>query len=349
MTVDFSCHGCGAILRAPLIRVGQLITCPVCDTDVQVPAAQGVEATSSSRSFEEELNQRMAPLSERMSSAPLGTLGPSVSHSWESAGTTSRPKFRDDDSFYRNESANSAPPELPDFELNSEDDSDALKPAFVPPVSLARILTVTWTLYTRHLGDCLLVGLLDAFLMTFGIAVILTLSFFASFLMQWRHDLAIFAFIVISSVGMIWLLSVLAAGNFRYFMAMARGKPLRVRELMRIDRQVSRVAISGCLYWTMVCCGLLIGLVPGLTAMVLFWPVGRVIIDTNDSIFNSFIESYRISHKHMLISWALVFIHVGIFFLSVSIPVVGPFIGFSLVSTLYSVTYLMLQGEVVSP
>ncbi|WP_437192889.1 hypothetical protein [Planctomicrobium sp. SH527] len=291
----------------------------------------------------------MSPLSERMDTSSIGSLGRGVSHSWESTGAAGKREFRDDDSFNLGQSANGTALDEDDFESNFEINQENHQPASIPPVTLSRILSVTWTLYTRHLGVCLLVGLLDTVLMTLGVVAIITLSFFTSFLVQWRQEFAILSFLFLTSIGMVWLLSVMAAGNFRYFMAMARGKPLRMSELLRIDRQISRVAISGCLYWTMVCCGLLIGVIPGLTAMVLFWPVGRIVVDKNVSIFDSFIESYRISHRHMLISWALLFIHLGIFLATFSIPILGPFVGFSLISTLYSVTYLMLQGEVVNP
>lgn len=322
MPIEFECPHCSSVLRAPESRAGSNIACPCCGDRLWIPFADG---RITNRRTDD------TPLAEGDSSK------------------ASVPEETDSD------------PEIPvrvDGVLcrrcRAENDLDnlacwkcaaAISTEHVNGKDVASIINMSWRLFTVNLGLCVMATLVDlATTAMAAIVVLIPAAICAVMLQRVAVAAAIAGSFLILFLGVVVTLSATTVGHYRFFLSLVQGKPISFADMVRFDRHVVRMAVSSAIFWAAVIGGLLAGIVPGLLAMVLLWPYGRLIVDRDLSVSAAFGEALRLTSENLWASFFLFIIWLAVLFGSNSLPVLGLIFSIPFVGILYTVAYQSFLG-----
>jgi len=212
-----------------------------------------------------------------------------------------------------------------------------------PAVSVWNVLECSWQLYTQNLGLCLLASLLDLVLTIFGIALLLLGTLLLLPLLQGLPGLGEMGAVLIFGMAAGVYLSALGLGNLRFFLALARGEPVKRFPLFQLERGLWKMTGTGVCYWLLVLTGCSLLLVPGLMALVLLWPCGRLVADRNYGCVQAMEQAFRLTWPQRRPVAAIALLHLLILVLASGLPGLGHLLAVPFVAILYSVLYLQLE------
>jgi hypothetical protein len=182
-------------------------------------------------------------------------------------------------------------------------------------------------------------SLLDLVLTIFGVVLLLG----TVFVLQGVPGLeALGILLILGMVGSVFL-SALRLGNLRFFLALARGEPVQRFPMFRLERGLWKVTMTGACYWLLVLTGFSLLLLPGLLALVLLWPCGRLVADRNCGCVQALEQAFRLTWPQRGPVAAIAMLHLLILVLASGLPGLGHLLAVPFVEILYSVLYLQLE------
>ncbi|SFH61915.1 hypothetical protein SAMN05421753_101466 [Planctomicrobium piriforme] len=214
-----------------------------------------------------------------------------------------------------------------------------------PTVDLNLILSESLQIFTRNFGKCLVAGVVDIVASTLGIVAVIALAGVTLMLLSREPAAALLAAAVVFIVGTITVLAALAAGNFRFFLSLARGQQPDYTNMFGRERNVGRMAMAGICYWSLVCAGFACVIIPGFLVLILLWPFGRIIVDRERGVIESLADAFHMTKSHLGLLTCLFLVHLGVLVLAAGVPLIGHIIAIPFAAILYTVAYLHLTGE----
>ncbi len=334
LTVDFFCSNCEAQLRTSQAKSGQFITCPVCDTSLRVPVDAEVPSVSPYQdSFPEEADDLRQQWSGRSRSAPASDaesdLGEETGFNWKAAKCP----------------ICSTPLSSPNAECEWCRDVE-VKGTPAAACTAQAITLRSWDIYKNTFNQCILAGIFDLIATIVGVTIVFLVAILVATTLSFNREIALLSVLIVFGLGFTLVVGSLAAGNYRFFIALCRGESPKASHLMHFDRKTGQVVVAGAIYWGLAIVGLICGIIPGLIVMSRFWPHGRLIVDRDLGIVDSLIESARLTRGRFGVVFPVFLLHFLILVTSASLSIVGAMFAFPLAGILYSVTYLALTDVV---
>lgn len=213
---------------------------------------------------------------------------------------------------------------------------------------LAEILRLSWQIYSRNLGLCLLATLFDLLLTVATIFVALIPAALCAFLLRDSPILGIPAIMLTLFLGWTTAFSAAAAGHYRFFLAMARGEPVRVSHMFQSGDCLGRMAVAGVAFWAIAVFGFCMCILPGILAMVLLWPYGRFVVDQEAPASQSLSDAFRLTSENFWTSLLIVLTNFLVIISANFIPILGFLFAVPFAAVLHTVAYLRFRGEAVA-
>ncbi|MCA8999120.1 MAG: hypothetical protein KDA80_19115, partial [Planctomycetaceae bacterium] len=205
---------------------------------------------------------------------------------------------------------------------------------------LSPILSLSWQIYTRHLGLCLVATAVDLGSTLLSVIVVLIPALLCISTINFVSPvLALALCFLVLILGGVVTLSATTVGHYRFFLSLVRDQPIEFSDMLRFDQYVGRMAVGSTIFWSFVVVGLMAGILPGLLILVFLWPYGRLIVDRDLGVAESFSEAFRLTTENSATSFFLFVIYALVLLGSNSIPLLGFFFAVPLMAVVHSVAY----------
>ncbi|MCE9554193.1 MAG: hypothetical protein K8T91_12570 [Planctomycetes bacterium] len=221
-----------------------------------------------------------------------------------------------------------------------------------PPIVLqkfdaAEALLRAWRIYMDNLGQCLLAAftvflgiLVPAVILGLGCAMLIISVEQGTRDSFWPKVVIMVATgLCIVTIGC-WLL----AGMTLFCLRMARGEPAHANDVFSGGRWLFSFAVVHLVVRFITLLGLLLLIVPGVLAMMLFFPAPYLVIDRGMSARKALIESIRLTWANWWNLFLVILISIGITSVAGMIPA-GELLVLPLDMLLLSIAYLMMTGQ----
>lgn len=319
MAIEFDCPHCGKSLRTEDDKAGVQAKCPGCSEVIVIPAASpdgtsGKSGPADGVSGEEPVGERDLPDGDRqcpMCGERIPTAASRCHHCGEELGG------------------------LRGSRSGGE---------FVPTtVEIGPIFEQAWEIFKRNIGIAVAITVVGA--------IISFLSGIPGQILQLAADqggvdpLMLFIGILGSAVLQYGVMFLLWAGQSYTMLKLARGEPVELSDLFRGGPYFLRSAGSSFLYLLMVTVGMLLCLVPGVFAMLLFWPYLYVIVDRDVGALEGLSTAKRLTEGNLGTGFLLGLMTIGLNIIGILMCCVGVLFTAPLCMLLSAVAYLMISGQ----
>ncbi len=344
MPIEFYCPECDTFLRTPDSKAGASAKCPACSERIWVPFESVLFEEQSSETQETYRSQLPSELN-------------AVGHSTR----TGDAEFSDDEFIEETEFANETFEEegrlcgacgavSPWNSRECEACGKRLvlkKDTTIQKANLGDILSVSWEIYSKNLGICILAALVDFLLMLAAMIVVLIPSVIALIVLDGLPELKAPAFMFVLFLGFGVMLSALWIGHFRFFLQLARGQKPDISMMFHVGNLVGRMLAASFMASILIGLGAMMCVLPGLLVFVLLWPFGRVLVDQECSAFESLTKAYTLAIENFWCSVGIVTIFVGLS-LAANSTIIGFLFSIPFNAVLFTVSYLHFSGEYVT-
>ncbi|MEW4490728.1 hypothetical protein AB1L42_21780 [Thalassoglobus sp. JC818] len=324
MTIEFYCPECEAYLRANSTKAGLSVQCPHCNHRAWVPYESEPQFDDEDfHDWDEAVVDDSASDSallvreERLS--PSSQIDDAAQSQISKCPRCGSPKFQ-------------GICKCTSYEIEHEEVSTA-----VPgEVDLSRILSQTWTIYTKNLPSCYAVTLLDLLFTVLGLILSLMIGGMCAAVSQQPPGIAILIFFIVSLMGMSLCFSILAVGHLNFYLDLCRTRTPNLQKSFEIRGPIGTLLISGIIYW--------------MTFVLIFplfflWPFGRIVVDQHQRGVSPLRSALRLTLRNVEVCLSLGVLKIGAFFAANLIPVVGQILIVPYLAVLNTVAYLHLNGE----
>ena len=215
-------------------------------------------------------------------------------------------------------------------------------------ITLTEILRTTTWLFTRNFGLLAAIAVLEftlffAFLAPGLIAFVLLVQWVGINPPPGQALLVIFA--MLAFVLLTWTIyQSQHAGHYTVMLKIARGERASPSDLFGHARKSLKIVLLSFVFAGVVLLGLVAAIVPGLVALALLWPYGRLIIDRDPPGFSSLVEAGELVRPHFLPVLTVSLVLIGLQYASSLagplVLLVAPYASLGL-----TVAYLRMRGE----
>ncbi|TWT49802.1 hypothetical protein KOR42_38740 [Thalassoglobus neptunius] len=324
MTIEFYCPECQAYLRANATKAGLSVQCPHCNGRTWVPFESEPQFDG------DEFSEWEEPVVDDSANEPALLVRE------ERLSPTSQIDESDSSQISKCPRCGSAKLQKNQKCVRCELGAEGVSPATPGEVDLSRILSDTWSIYTKNFPSCYAVTLIDLLFTVLGLIFSLMIGGVCASISQQPPEIAILLFFVVSLLGMSVCFAVLAVGHLSFYLDLCRTRTPDLQKSFEFRGPIGTLLISGIIYW--------------MTFVLIFplfflWPFGRIVVDQNQRGVSPLRGALRLTLRNLDFSLSLGVLKIGAFFAANLIPVVGQILIVPYLAILNTVAYLHLIGE----
>lgn len=216
------------------------------------------------------------------------------------------------------------------------------------PADLGTILSTTWRIYSDNLGICLVATVIDVLVTIVALLIVIVPASLCVLALWNAPVLCIPAMMLTLFLGWTLALSASAAGHYRFFLALARGERVQVGQLFHWGDHLGRMAVASVAFWAITIFGLCLFILPGILAIVLFWPYGRLVVDEDAPASQSLSDALFLTRDNFRTSFLIVMLNLLMISVAHFVPLLGYFLVIPFCAVLHSVAYLEFRGELIA-
>lgn len=307
MPIQFTCSGCGQVLRVGDDAAGKRARCPKCQTLLAIPSPEPPPLESSFPADD------WSPFGE----VPL-------------AGESANPYLA---------------PALPRYQPTGAASSSPFGEGKIVnvPVDIGSIVNYAIQLWKENLG--LLVGAVLV-MRGIGVILSQGSDVVMSILMRSGQREVAIGFGLITMVASILIESFLRVGYTQMMLKMARRQRVEFTDLFGGGPLLLPAVGVSLLFGIATAIGCLLLIVPGVIVVLVFWPCYYLVVDGKAGVLESFGLAREISANNYGTTFLIGLIYLGIIGLGLAACCVGVIVAAPLASLLVVAGYLMMSGQV---
>ena len=357
MPIEFPCTSCGRLLRTPDETAGRQAKCPSCGSVQPIPGTGETPSPPSAAGPESSAAPAAVPPGTDSGPPSLGTspFAKTLPHGNEPGAPPREPGSpfsipagtegiapADSDNPYR----------APAHEM--VDVAPTYRPESFEPIRIdvGEVVSDAWSIYSTHLGTCVLVGLivyaLQIAMMVGVFAVFFAMAAAAGAAGQGFNAPEVLL-VVLLVFGMIvgsFLIAWIYIGQTIFLLQLARGESPSIGVVFSGARHVLPVVLASILWSLASGLGMVACIVPGVILYLMLSQFYMLIIDRGVGIIESLKLSARITNGNKVALLLLVLLAIGAGMVAAFVPCgIGQMFATPLIALLWITAYLRMTGQ----